>query len=145
VFNPVTKELAYSGICTVDDQWLATKTAVMPWDWLFREGQLVIEIPQVYRVGKSKGDPNDLIKVAVQAGQWIERAKLYGASVYRHLPQEWKGQVPKNVHHERILAALSPAESARIPKLPKADAHNMLDAIGLGLFHLGRISRGAGG
>lgn len=143
IFN--SNELTYAGVTSVDDPCLYAATGVFPWDYLFRGGQLVIEIPQVYRASKSKGDPNDLIKVAVQAGQWIERARLYGASVYRQLPQEWKGQVPKETHHKRILAVLNPTELARLPKLPKSDAHNMLDAIGLGLFHLGRISRGAGG
>lgn len=100
---------------------------------------LVIEIPQVYRTAQSKGDPNDLIKVAVQAGQWIERFRA--CEVKRVLPNEWKGQVPKSVHNKRVLACLTPEELERIAKLPESKAHNMIDAIGLGLWHFGRLRR----
>jgi hypothetical protein len=59
-----------------------------------------------------------------------------------YTPSAWKGQVPKSVHHARILAALSYEEQSRIPKLPTSKLHNVLDAVALGLFHVGRVKRG---
>jgi hypothetical protein len=104
-------------------------------------GELVIERPQVYRPKESKGDPNDLIKVAIEVGRWVERASLSGARVLQTLPNEWKGQVPKDVHHRRALAILSDDERAAIPSLPRTYAHNALDAVALGLWRLGRLRR----
>lgn len=128
-FDPTTGLLHYAGTTSVQS-WLAVDER--PYS------TLVIEIPQVYRASQSKGDPNDLIKVAVQAGQWIERFSCTGAAVRRVLPNEWKGQVPKTVHNKRVLACLTEDEKTRI--LPSLD-HNMVDAIGLGLFHLKRLRR----
>ncbi len=125
-----------AGVCTVDDLSSPMFDTFAP-----RHAELVIEIPQVYRAALSKGDPNDLIKVAVQAGRWIERAKLRGWGVREVHPTTWKGQIPKEIHHARIENALLADERARASSalsLPKSKRHNALDAIGLGLFHLGR-------
>lgn len=93
---------------------------------------LVIEIPQIYRASKSRGDPNDLIKVAVLAGKIIGRINA-PHTVEVH-PATWKGQVPKNVHNARVLARLSPEERAKVPAV-----HDAIDAVGLGLWFLKRL------
>ena len=128
-FSPVTGLLHYAGTTSVE-AWLAEDDR--PYS------TLIIEIPQVYRAGQSVGDPNDLIKVAVNAGQWIERFSRRGATVRKVLPKDWKGQVSKEIHNRRVLALLTADEKTRI--LPSHD-HNMVDAIGLGLFHLKRLRR----
>ena len=52
------------------------------------------------------------------------------------------------MHHARILARLTDAERANLPRcrVSKGNPHgydnNMLDAIGLGLFYLGRTLAG---
>ncbi len=103
--------------------------------------RLVIEWPQVYRLGGRAGaDPNDLLGLAAVAG--AVAAHYYDATINVYKPAEWKGQVPKEVHHARIMRFLSDAEKLAIPKLPKTKLHNVLDAIGLGLFHLGRTGKG---
>ena len=102
---------------------------------------VIIEVPRVYPRG-GKGDPNDLIDLAVLAGTiqgwYVSRAP--GIATRLVAPRTWKGTVPKPIHNERVLAALTPAERALLPKRPRAKTfdHNMLDAVGLGLFQLKR-------
>lgn len=82
-------------------------------------------------------------------------------------PREWKGSQRKPVHHLRIWRALSPAERKVLPddthdritkailkgakdawrkpsvtyygKAKGSEIHNVVDAVGLGLFQLGRL------
>jgi hypothetical protein len=54
-------------------------------------------------------------------------------------PEAWKGQVPKAVHQRtRILPRLSESDVAKLhmacPK--KSEMHNLVDAVGLGLWYL---------
>jgi hypothetical protein len=44
---------------------------------------LVIELPQVYRAAQSKGDPNDLIQVAVEYRLWLQRGPDEASRVER--------------------------------------------------------------
>lgn len=106
-------------------------------------GDIVIEKPQVYRATRSKGDPNDLIDLAILVGRYVERCN---GDVTLVTPAEWKGQVPKHIHARRILDALTDGErrvaTVESAKLSKSSRHNMIDAIGLGLWKLGRLTRG---
>lgn len=106
-------------------------------------GHLVIEKPQVYRATRSKGDPNDLIELAILVGRYVERCT---GEVTLVSPAEWKGQVTKHIHAHRIIDALSLDELHVMQNAeqitPKGDRHNMIDAIGLGLWKLGRLTRG---
>lgn len=56
--------------------------------------------------------------------------------------KEWKGSVPKRIHHDRLAAKLSPAERAVIAevavRVPAGLLHNVWDAVGLGLWGLRR-------
>ena len=90
-----------------------------------------VEWPQVYRAGRSKGDPNDLLLVAGVAGA------LGFNSV---LPAEWKGQLPKEVVMQRVKAALSYYELGCVELPAKSLQHNVWDAIGIGLFACGRFN-----
>lgn len=114
---------------------------------------VIIEHPVIYPGGRTK-NPNDVLKVAVNAGEW---AGTYRQRCLVHYvtPQTWKGNVPKKVHQGRVWSKLSSAERAEAaavckrmsPKWSPAliatapDAalwRNVLDAVGLGLFHVGR-------
>lgn len=99
-----------------------------PWQ---RFDVLVIERPEVYR--DSKADPNNIVTLALNAGRWIERALMRGCSVFAPLPKQWKGQVPKEIHNQRTLAALSPSEERLLRSSVTSD---MLDAVGLGKWFL---------
>jgi hypothetical protein len=113
--------------------------------------RLVFEHPRIYTAAKSKGDNNDLMPlVAVDyavAARFPARTRVY--------PHEWKGTMPKSVCAARVLARLDGAERAEAelgvaPFLTtkSLDAaltderwkgHNVLDAVGIGLKHVGRF------
>jgi hypothetical protein len=101
---------------------------------------VLIEKPQVYRTRLQKGDPNDLITLALQAGRYQERAIVAGATVETPTPADWKKQLPKEICNARTLAALSVSERkiADAVKCAAGARHNLLDACGIGLWRLGR-------
>lgn len=95
-----------------------------------REGGLVVvEMPQIYKYGKAR--KSDIANLIFSAGRVADRYEDH----VLYLPAEWKGQVPKKIHHARVEAALSPAEKALLPK-KKGELKHVLDAIGVGLHHL---------
>lgn len=101
---------------------------------------VVLEFPQVYP-GSQEENPNDLMPLAAQAG-----AILYAFGHQRVTlvaPRDWKGNVEKHAHNERVLGRLSPAELARVPTQARSRKypynHNMVDAIGIGLHHQGKL------
>lgn len=102
--------------------------------------QLIMEHPVIYpQAQNQKGDPNDLIDVAC-VGASI--ASLWGSpEVETVLPSEWKGQAPKELMLERIKRSMSHAETQRIEACLFSKRHNVLDAIGIGLWKLGRINK----
>lgn len=99
------------------------------------------EFPQVYFGGKNKVDANDLLKVAAVAGAMASDPLV---SVTYVLPKEWKGTVSKEVCNARVLARLQPGEmeayEEAAKKYPKSLHHNIIDAIGIGLWAAGRFN-----
>lgn len=98
---------------------------------------LVCEMPRAYP-GVRAEDPNDLLDLAGVLG--AVSASFPGV-VKMYFPSDWKGQVPKKTMTDRIRGFVKPEEWGRI-KDDGAKTHNTLDAVGLGLFHLGRMKRG---
>jgi hypothetical protein len=106
--------------------------------------KVIIERPQVYAGRMSKGDPNDLITLAIQVGRYTERFQHLACE--HVLPRSWKGTVDADVLCRRVYAVLSEAERAildpvlvplaRAPfcteNLTKGKRHNVIDAVGLG-------------
>lgn len=131
-------KLRQAGVTSVDDPHSEAFVALVTPNLVT---DFVIEIPQVYRASQSKGDPNDLIKLAVGAGRWIERATLAKLRVHTHLPAEWKGQIKKTPHHARVMTVLGEVERMQLPRMAEDKRHNMLDAVALGLFQLGRLPK----
>ncbi len=112
---------------------------------------------------------NDVMNVARAADRLIGKVLQAGGPEPTHLePAVWKGQLFKVLHHQRIWNALSPAEReifARCVGYTVAEieekfrsvlhrkvqtgrvtgyewaAHNLLDAVGIGLFFYKRIAR----
>lgn len=136
--------------------WLAIDPGVdTGWAWLSLGGDLVacglgdpkphpiygipraviIELPKVYPNAKAKGDPNDLIKLAVQVGGYRERFRSCGTIVNLFWPHTWKGTLPKDIHHARIHGELSPQEQDVLARSGQGVApskrHNIIDAVGL--------------
>lgn len=88
-----------------------------------------------YQRSQQKGDQNDLITLADVAGRIVGRLGGWSTD---YKPEEWKGQLTKEAAHERINERLSPEEKAVIVTAGHL-THNVLDAIGIGLHHLGRF------
>ena len=97
----------------------------------------ISEVPQVYRAGASKGDPDDLIQLAGVVGVWT--ARIAAEAYFGVKPREWKGQVPKDVHHARLVKTLTPEEMAMVERAaPPSLRHNVLDAVGIGRYFFDR-------
>lgn len=106
--------------------------------------EVAIERPQVYRQRFQKGDPNDLITLSLVAGAFAG-SFIPGAAVSEYKPREWKGQVPKPAMQKRIESRLSEEELSRVSWPAKSYRHNVWDAIGIGLHHVGRLKGGKDG
>ena len=89
--------------------------------------EVVAEFPKVYPYERRKS-PNDLLPLAANVGACSALGELVLVT-----PQEWKGQMPKDVCHRRILQALGEDEVIGTKN------HNVMDAVGIGLWYLGRL------
>lgn len=100
--------------------------------------EIALEWPQVYTQGKLKGDPNDLLLLAAVDAAICARLER-PATTYR--PVEWKGALPKGAAFEaRVMDRLTEFERKGIVRCGSL-THNVIDAIGIGLHHLGRFER----
>ncbi len=99
---------------------------------------VVIERPTVYP--RSPVPPNDIVELAITAGGL---ACSFDGPVEWVLPRTWKGTIPKEIMAERIIMALTPKERSVLDgvKCAASARHNVIDAIGLGLWHLKRLGR----
>jgi hypothetical protein len=102
---------------------------------------VLIERPRIYPHGRTK-NPNDVLSVAINAGEWAGYYRALGCPVTYVEPAKWKGQIPKDVHHARIFAKLTPKEQGIMlgcaEGIARSKRHNMVDAVGLGLFQVSR-------
>lgn len=105
---------------------------------VLRYGQnLIIEMPRIYPgSGQQKGDLNDLLDLASVVG--LCESFYNPTQRERVFPAQWKGQVPKKIMTARILSKLTPAERVCIQSVGAKD-HNIIDAIGIGLWKLSRL------
>jgi hypothetical protein len=72
-------------------------------------------------------------------------ARKRGDSTEDTRPMEWKGNVPKHIHHGRLLRALGRGEASMLDGKPGAAMnydHDVYDAVGIGLTKLDRVGRG---
>ncbi len=88
---------------------------------------------------------NDLLQLARCAGQWEQAvSEIKGPNFERHFRDApgWKKQTPWEIHNRRVLAALTPDERRLLDEqeLPASKIHNVIDAIGMGLWVYGRIN-----
>lgn len=108
-----------------------------------RNGQLCVERPRVYNGRSAKGDTQDLLDLSVEVGFFCGVAFERGVAFATVLPEEWKGQVPKNVTAARLDRTLTAAEWEQVPLMPRKRVpnHNVLDAIAIGCRMLNRRMR----
>lgn len=122
-------------------RWMASH--VMSWAHAFESipaggvvQTLVAEVPEVY-AGMPKTDSNDLIDLAGVVGAI---AGAFQVPTHFYLPRQWKGQLPKSTGVLRALAHLTEKERSRVELARKKSLdHNTADAVGIGLFHIGRF------
>jgi hypothetical protein len=96
---------------------------------------LVVEVPQIYQPRFMKGDPNDLVNLALVAGSALQLP----AKIRRAIsPHQWKGNVPKEITRSRVLFALSDMEREILldANVPESLKHNVFDAVGIGQWFL---------
>jgi hypothetical protein len=111
---------------------------------------LLVEKPQVYPQRKQRGDPNDLIALAVVAGALL--TSMPNTDVALISPRQWKGTIPKErkltdyLVHTRILKVLCAGERRvydyALAQHPESLRHNIADAVGIGLWALPPSVRG---
>ena len=109
--------------------------------------QLVIERPQVIRGWTRNAESITALSLVVGAllvGGGVGTLAPALPQLFEYLPVQQKGNVPKPIMESRARARLSQAEllSVHLPyhngKLSKSLAHNVWDAVWLGLQHIGR-------
>jgi Holliday junction resolvasome RuvABC endonuclease subunit len=96
---------------------------------------VVIERMQVYQ--DMPIPPAVLITLSLMAGRVTGRFAQWAGKPVEYEPKTWKKQVPKHIKLKRIQNSLLESEKTRV-KIPskKSLAHNVWDAVGIGLFHL---------
>jgi len=107
-------------------------------------GQLesvTVERPAINRATKR---PEDIITLALNAGQWTGVFRACCPVEFVDVVR-WKSGVPKEKHQPRIKDALRPDErhmlDAMLAAFSVARGHNIVDAVGIGLFVVGRRVR----
>lgn len=102
--------------------------------------RVVIETPRAYE--NSQVRKEDVTNLARAAGELGGRAKQAGIRDVQYVyPQDWKGQVPKKIHHARVYAALTADEKTRWPTKGKG-SEDIRDAICLVMWAAGRVGIG---
>ncbi len=125
----------YADVALTVVAWFSSRVA--------RLDTLSLEWPQVYGGGGRKEDPNDLLPLAAVQGGIVACLDLLAFPVGQvrvYLPRSWKGTVRKEIFTDRIRARLDVAETAIDAAVrPESLRHNATDAVGLGLYELGRL------
>jgi hypothetical protein len=109
---------------------------------------IACEMPNIRKRSRQKGDPNDLLYLTLINGAVFTAVEAESREL---VPvNDWKGSVEKEIMHRRILGewpegfeplvSLSPKVTPQERKLlgDKPD-HNVLDAVGIGLWKLRRL------
>lgn len=99
------------------------------------------ERPSIWTQGGSRGNPNDVLDLmatngAIMHAVYADRRKYITTN-------DWKGQVPKPkkkgdlyIIEHRVMKRLSPEEVSMLGDNPD---HNVIDAVGIGLWDLKRL------
>lgn len=101
---------------------------------------VLIEVPRWYP--RERGiDTNDLLDLSLLAGRYAGHYEMDLVPIELVYPRSWKGTLDWRICCERVIEELTPEEVAVLPRRPrKKDVdHNVLDAVGLGLWKLGRF------
>lgn len=97
----------------------------------------IIECPQFYKTS----NPTAIAGLLRKVGRLEQQADDADVPYKLVSPHQWKGNVAKPVMLARIVSKLTPAEIDVLDAcgVSKGKRHNTIDAIGLGLYGLGRL------
>lgn len=110
-----------------------------------------VEAQELYQFGAGKTkNPRSIMMLATVAGMCLQKfnSMKEGMETYFPPPQEWKGNVPKQIHHARICSRLNwnydkvggkddgycVPTGADILDISKGEWKHALDSIGLALY-----------
>ena len=135
-----------------NDPWASAACAEAVSQWVGDVDTLLVEYPKVYPQAQQKGDQNDLFALAAIDAVL---AYLYPAGKWFY-PRDWKGTANADMMTCRIAGcAFVKCGGVHTPSLPgrltvrelncivrgsESLLHNTIDAIGLGLHHVGRLA-----
>lgn len=104
---------------------------------------IAIEVPRIYPAGQHKGDQNDLIDVAMVSSACAAAlfCLLPSADLRAFYPRDWKGTIDADVMTKRIESRLTAAERLRFTHVSSTLDHNTIDAVGICLHVLGRLTQ----
>lgn len=105
----------------------ATGLKAKKMDWVYEDPHL----RQGFRVAK------DAIEALTEVRKSLGRK--VGGFKEKYRPAEWKGTIPKRVHHLRVWNVLNEEERLLVPSMTE---HDTWDAVGGGLFAVGRVGTG---
>lgn len=109
--------------------------------WSSTDDEVVIECPRIYPGGRTR-NPQDLIKLALKAGEHAGLFRNQHAPVAYVEPAGWKGRTPKTTQHKRDATKLTAEEkrtlALSLKGLAPSKKHNVRDAVGIGLWAVGR-------
>lgn len=99
--------------------------------------EVIIECPQFYKTS----NPTAIAGLLRLVGRLEQIADSADVPYKLVSPHAWKGNVAKPVMLARIVSKLTPAELDVLDRcgVSKGKRHNVVDAVGLGLYALGRL------
>lgn len=112
----------------------------MPSTWPEPIARVVVERPHT---GQTRARKRDIITLALRAGEVAGIWSYIAGIVPEYLePNRWKGSMTKTISHDVVKGKLSPVELKQFQSdckgLAEGKRHNVLDAIGIGLYVLKR-------
>jgi len=142
VFDSETLTDAWLSIRAKDQDWPVMVGNVIRRTSVLMTSALILELQKAYAGGKQEADPADLIQLAMIVGGFYYAGSASSNNrVLGYFPYEWKRQLNKEQIIERVKSRLAPGELSKAELTgAKTKDHNIWEAIGLGLFHLGRFS-----
>lgn len=114
---------------TADSIWMSAKQ--------YPISHVVVERMQVY--ADMPIPAKDLITLSLMAGRVT--GYFPNTPITEYEPRQWKKQTEKKIKTQRIIDELTPIERSRAVAPKKRLAHNMWDAVGIGLYHLRKERR----
>jgi len=99
----------------------------------------VIERPVIYPGSRGKARPNDILTLALRAGEWAGRVGVDSGITPEYIePRKWKGTIDGDICNARVFATLTDGEKDILVTAGKSVApskrHNIIDAVGIGLW-----------